>query len=1223
MSAAWFVVLLVLSAGTVIGLVRSERLARRVQRDNERLTQEKARLVEQQLALPQVQQALEQQKLLLREQELATHAKQQAAVEAHAAASLQIARQKQQLEEATVWRHFQNGVTLYDAGQHPEGVRELRLALKLLQPGHSDADGMRQVLADRVLFGGRLLVPPLRHAKAVLSVSFSPDGTRVVTAGHDKTARVWNALTGVQLCRPLVHESAVTIATFSPDGSKIVTGGYDDKLHLWNATDGAKAGEPAKMEGSIVHSVQFSPDGERVAANSGDNGWLWTLAEPTARKLPHKGMVGSIRFSPDGKLIATASWDGTAQLWDGVTGEPRGSALIHTANVGEAEFSPDGQRLVTSCWDRTVQFWDSQTGAKIGDPLLQEEGAGSVKFSPHGERLVVGGSRMAQIWDTRTMTKLGDPMRGTYAHLANFSPDGMRVAVPGEDSIRVCDGWTGASLAEFPGSGRMGVFAFSPDGLRFASIAGTAAHIWDLRGDAQVAPPLMGGQRIYDAQFSPDGTRIVTGSFDETMRLWDSRDGRPMGKPMQHDDAVNNVLFNADGSRLLVKCNGGVLLGDSEFTASLWHGLTGAAICEPLIFDDFIHDCLFTPDGKHWLITVEGRAEIHDAQTGALVGEPLEVEERIVKASFSVDGERVLLAISKTGLQVWNWRTGESLKNPIPCDDSLEATLYSDAGWATFSADGRTIISKAAGGNLVGRWDSRTGAALGELVTLEGNIEKMVFSPDRARFATSSEDGTVRLWDSEALKAVGRPMPHDSRVRGMIFSPDSSRIVTRASLVQMWDAKTGAPVGLAMPNGDGGLKFSQDGSQLFFGLNNRLRSWDARTGASLGDPMPLVMSRQAHTSSSDDYDVSPDGTRVVTVDEEQIARIWDVSHVSVAATSFEPWLEDVTAESLTGDPKNGTWRFRPLDHRSEWEPRHEELGKNVEWVRFWSSRQDRFQVRHEVEAAEAEIRGDWIGAKFHLEETLKTDPNSARAHVQLANVRAELGDLESAAALFEGAVTLDPADCHTLARLAVLAVAGKDLPAAQKHVDRLQAALGVVGPVPDPLALKILQSILPIAELGNRPFLMELAEQINERSLPFQTEKSLLALANYRAGKFQEAIDIDKDLVRPDRQPPLLIQAVMAMAHQQLGNAEEAKSWLSDLDAALKVDLSQDPRRERYPVRLRPLPPPEPKEELTALFAAMTPPTNPERLDWQTRVLYQQIKQEAAKLRQGAAPATR
>ena len=83
----------------------------------------------------------------------------------------------------------------------------------------------------------------------------------------------------------------------------------------------------------------------------------------------HDNIVLSAAFSPDGKRIVTASFDGTARIWDATTGEPIGEPLRgHERGVTSAAYSPDGRRIVTASQDKTARIWDSASGKPIGEP---------------------------------------------------------------------------------------------------------------------------------------------------------------------------------------------------------------------------------------------------------------------------------------------------------------------------------------------------------------------------------------------------------------------------------------------------------------------------------------------------------------------------------------------------------------------------------------------------------------------------------------------------------------------------------------------------------------------------------------------------------------------------------------------------------------------------------------------------------------------------------------
>ena len=78
------------------------------------------------------------------------------------------------------------------------------------------------------------------HEDEVNSAAFSPDGTRVVTASRDKTARVWDVATGTGIAVLKGHEDGVNSAAFSPDGTRVVTASGDKTARVWDAATGAE-----------------------------------------------------------------------------------------------------------------------------------------------------------------------------------------------------------------------------------------------------------------------------------------------------------------------------------------------------------------------------------------------------------------------------------------------------------------------------------------------------------------------------------------------------------------------------------------------------------------------------------------------------------------------------------------------------------------------------------------------------------------------------------------------------------------------------------------------------------------------------------------------------------------------------------------------------------------------------------------------------------------------
>ncbi len=242
------------------------------------------------------------------------------------------------------------------------------------------------------------------------------------------------------------------------------------------------------------------------------------------------------------------------------------------------------------------------------------------------------------------------------------------------------------------------------------------------------------GSVVTSVAFSPDGSRIVSGGGDGSLRLWDANTGAALGEPLRgHEDGVSSVAFSPDGSR--------IVSGGGDGSLRLWDSNTGAALDEPLRgHEDGVLSVAFSPDGSRivsggW----DGTVRLWNADTGAAVGEPLRGHE----------------------------------------------------GWVlsvAFSPDGSRIVSGGSYDRTVRLWDADTGGALGEpLRGREGDVISVAFSPDGSRIISGSDDGTLSLWDAATGATMDEPLRgHQGLVHSVAFSPDGSRIVSGSVDVAIW-----------------------------------------------------------------------------------------------------------------------------------------------------------------------------------------------------------------------------------------------------------------------------------------------------------------------------------------------------------------------------------------------------------------------------------------------------
>ncbi len=242
------------------------------------------------------------------------------------------------------------------------------------------------------------------HTDRLFSVAWNPDGTHVATASADGTARVWDSATGRQLVvlsghgPPLLDPEfpaagqvvGVVDVAFSPDGTRLATAGVDGTARLWDMSTGGML-KVFNGHRARISSVAFSPDGARLATASDDfTAKLWDVSSGLAiRTLAgHTLRVWRVVFSPDGVHLATGSADGTAKIWDTTSGDEV-FTLRGQAGVINPTYSRDGTRLASAATDGSVKLWDAFSGREL---LMLEPSSSSatrVAFSPDGSRVAV------------------------------------------------------------------------------------------------------------------------------------------------------------------------------------------------------------------------------------------------------------------------------------------------------------------------------------------------------------------------------------------------------------------------------------------------------------------------------------------------------------------------------------------------------------------------------------------------------------------------------------------------------------------------------------------------------------------------------------------------------------------------------------------------------------------------------------------------------------------
>lgn len=618
----------------------------------------------------------------------------------------------------------------------------------------------------------------------VNSASFSGDGTKLVTASNDGTARIWDAASGKELTVLQGHERAIRSAAFSPDGTKVVTASEDNTARLWDAASGKQLAVLQGHEDSIF-SAAFSPDGTKVVtASIDDTARLWevTSGNELAVLRGHDDDVFSAAFNPDGTMVVTASYDETAKLWDAVTGMELRTLSGHEDEVNSAVFSPDGTKVATTSVDKSARLWDVATGKELAVLLGHEGWINSALFSADGTKVVTASAdHTARVWQAATGKELA-VLRGHEDEVvsAMFTSDGAKVVTAAKDkTARLWDAASGKESVVLRGNQvEISSARLSPDDTRvITTCENGSAHLWKVPSALELAVLRGHASNVYRAYFSPDGTKLATASADDTARIWDVASGKELSILRGHEKRLKAAAFSPDGDKLVTASDDG--------TARVWNVADGKQLRILQGHKDWINSVAFSPDGaKIASSSHDQTAWLWDAESGK--------ELRVLRGhtgfvhslTFSPDGKKLLTASADKTARIWDVASGKEL--------AVLSGHDRDVYWAIFNGSG-TMIATSSADKTARLWDAASGQ---ELHVLEGHQDEVIsvaFSPDGEKLVTTSRDQTARLWGAADGKELAVLRGHTDGVKWASFNSDGTMLVTGSAdtTARLWDVLSG------------------------------------------------------------------------------------------------------------------------------------------------------------------------------------------------------------------------------------------------------------------------------------------------------------------------------------------------------------------------------------------------------------------------------------------------
>ncbi|QRW20296.1 Vegetative incompatibility protein HET-E-1 [Rhizoctonia solani] len=602
-----------------------------------------------------------------------------------------------------------------------------------------------------------------------------------------------------------VHEPVYCVA-FAPNGQFFVTNTPDNTIGIWDAISCQMRTDPMRGHSSRVQCLAIASNNISICSGSWDGSiriWHSQNGQPMAgpftynRDVPDR--VYSVNFSFDGLLILS-----TTALGHIYVSSSQDGSLKHHLRVGmecgevfSAAFSPNASVVIAGIGP-SIYMWDTQKGHLICEPLTgHTKFIYQIAFFPDGKRFVScgdgPGGGETRIWDVSdyktTHTIFGNHRLGVSS--VSVSPNGAFIATGSEDctvQVRDTETWEICSILHHVNS--IESIAFSPDSTRLISGSiDNSVCMWEVQKQSGI---LIGRQQeghsdwVRSVDFSPCGTYLASASDDSTVCIWNARSGRLEGNPQKgHKRRVLFIEF-VGGDR--------IISASADRTICVWESETGKV--KDIIHQSYSSDEDWRRERLPFAVSPDGSKIAYGSRRGII--SMRECEERtfefvplgnfwgVCSISFSPDGETLASGHASGSVALWDVGSGEPLFDPFASPIGHSKCVYSVA----ISPNALYIVSGSQD-NTIRLWDIQNGLPINEPFRGHtGTVNSVTFSPDCMLIASGSEDKCVRVWDVKSGQPIALFNGHIDMVCSVKFSPDGLQIASGSGdrSIRFWNA---------------------------------------------------------------------------------------------------------------------------------------------------------------------------------------------------------------------------------------------------------------------------------------------------------------------------------------------------------------------------------------------------------------------------------------------------
>lgn len=631
-----------------------------------------------------------------------------------------------------------------------------------------------------------------KHEGYSYDTSFSPDGRFIAIASYPGTAHVLDLTDGRDI--PL-NDKFVELERFSPDGTKLVTAGWNRSIKIWSIPD-FKEIALINVTANVIEDASFSPNGHYLGLTDLNITKIFdTNNYQEILELDHRGRITSISFSPDSMHIATAGIEKNVRIWDIQTGLELES-IHHDNIVNSVDYSPDGRYLATTS-GLTAIVWEIDKEPKIVMQLHHDDIVYSAIFSPDSTKIATASiDNTARIWDLKSGNELTRMIHSGPVTVLDFSPNGAYISTGSQDNtsrIWETKGWQGLTSVDRK-IGLVSGWQVSDDGKMLATL-GNVGEIWNLSGELseifRIDNPL-----AYGMALSPSGKYIALAKRKDNGSIWSVIKREKISSFYQKGN-FTLMLFSPNEKYLITATDDGLLKGwnVNPFSEAFQYSHK-----EPIFWASFDQkaDCLtsLSINGEAILFDLKTKSEKKNLKSKGDWNFAISHDGNYLATSYRTNPSEETLSNLTSYIVAGNWTntnpkfwleviniSSNNVMMSRYMNYSIGALPF-DIGSLVFSDDSKYIAAPVYNEAVVWRVDG--GQQIANLVHT-GIITRIAMSCSGQYLAATDANGLVRIWNITGGQEV-LTIDNGMGLMSLAFSPDDKYLVTLAfdSSLKIW-----------------------------------------------------------------------------------------------------------------------------------------------------------------------------------------------------------------------------------------------------------------------------------------------------------------------------------------------------------------------------------------------------------------------------------------------------